>query len=145
MTQQKSPQLIAATHLRALANDLREDLGVAVEVLRDDVSDGLDSVADSLEYDHRANQRGRLNVVELRPPTAPEPPAPHSPEALTADLARLRILSRRVGRSAATLAARINETLALLPMLVADEVITEAAATEIARSLRDDPTANGAG
>ena len=140
----QSPQLLAATHLRALANDLREDLSIAVEVLRDDVGDGIDSVADSLEYDHRVHSR-RLNVIELRPPTAPEPPTPHSPEALTADLARLRILSRRVGRSAATLAARINETLALLPMLVADGLLSETAAAEIARSLRDDPTTNGAG
>lgn len=125
----KLPQHHVAAHLRALATNLRDDLSTVVEVLRDDMADGLDSVATSLvavaDYPAR-------NVVELRANT--NPPA----DALASDLLLLRTVSRRVGKAAEEIASRVTSTLALLDMMVADGLLSETAAAEIARSLRGD-------
>lgn len=125
----KLPQHHVAALLRALATNLRDDLSTVVEVLRDDMADGLDSVATSLvavaDYPAR-------NVVELRPNT--NPPA----DALASDLFLLRTVSRRVGKAAEEIGSRVTATLALLDIMVADEIISAHAAAEIAASLRGD-------
>lgn len=124
LAQDKTP-----TPHRALADNLRDDLSTVVEVLRDDVAEGLDSVATSLvavaDYPAR-------NVVELRRNT--NPPA----DALASDLLLLRTVSRRVGKAAEEIGSRVTATLALLDMMVADEIISAHAAAEIAASLRGD-------
>lgn len=125
----KLPQYHVAAHLRALADNLRNDLSVAIEVMRDDMADGLDSVATSLVAvaDYPAQ-----NIVELRPNT--NPPA----DALASDLFLLRTVSRRVDKAADEIISRVIATHALLDIMVADNVITAAAAAEIAASLRGD-------